>query len=40
MKLYNHVAYKLGQHEKEVASYIPEGGGIGKIFLWRLPIKG
>lgn len=39
MKLYNHVAYKLGQHEKEVASYIPEGG-IGKIFLWRLPIKG
>lgn len=26
MKLYNHNAYKLGMHEKEVASYIPEGG--------------
>ena len=33
MKLYNHVAYKLGQHEKEVASYIPEGGNWKNIPL-------
>lgn len=26
MKLYNHVAFKMGQHEAEIASHIPEGG--------------
>lgn len=33
MILYNHVAYKLGPHEKEVASYIPEGGNWKDIPL-------
>lgn len=31
MKLYNHVAYAMCQHEKDMAQYIPEGGNWKQI---------
>lgn len=33
MKLYNHVAFKMGQREAQIASYIPEGGNWQNIPL-------
>ena len=33
MKIYNHIAFKMGQKEKELASYIKEGGNWQDIPL-------
>lgn len=33
MKLYNHIAFKMGQHEAKIASFIPEGGNWQNIPL-------
>lgn len=33
MKLYNHVAFKMGTHEADIAPYIPEGGNWQDIPL-------
>ena len=33
MKLYNHVVFKMGKHEAEIAPHIPEGGNWQDIPL-------
>ena len=33
MKLYNHIAFKMGKHEAEIAPHIPEGGNWKDIPL-------